>query len=180
MDQQIQDEGIIIAVYDSGEADKSLLVMTASHGLIRLLAKGVRHIRSRRGGHIDVPFKIRFQTGRSASPRMLADIVTLDSYDSIHTDLSRAKRMYTFLEILASIVPQEQIDKPLYDSLSNYLTHLSEVSQADLDTRDIDLRFGLYLLRHTGYPPPPTVDIESMFSYFQHLISRKLTSLDIK
>jgi DNA repair protein RecO len=180
MDQHIQDEGIIIAVYDTGEADKSLMVMTASHGLIRLTAKGVRHLRSRRGGHIDVPFKIRFQTGRSSSPRMLADIITLESYDSIHTDLSKTKRMYTFLEILASLVPQEQIDKPLYDSLSNYLACLVSISPGAPEAQDVDLRFGQYLLRHAGYPPPPAVDADTMFVYFQHLISRKLTSLDIK
>jgi DNA repair protein RecO (recombination protein O) len=47
-------EGIVLKRRNVGEADRILTVFTKKYGKIRVIAKGVRRITSRRAGHIEV------------------------------------------------------------------------------------------------------------------------------
>ena len=47
-------EGIIIKRRDYGEADRILTVMTREYGKLKIKAKGVRKITSRRSAHIEL------------------------------------------------------------------------------------------------------------------------------
>ena len=48
-------EGIVLRRQDLGEADRLTTVYTLHHGKLRLVAKGVRRLRSRKAGHLE-PF----------------------------------------------------------------------------------------------------------------------------
>lgn len=47
-------EGIVLKRRVTGEADRILTVFTKKYGKVRLIAKGVRRITSRRAGHLEV------------------------------------------------------------------------------------------------------------------------------
>jgi DNA repair protein RecO len=47
-------EGIILQIFDQGEAGKTLSVLTPDYGLIRLVATGVREMKSKMRGSFDV------------------------------------------------------------------------------------------------------------------------------
>lgn len=47
-------EGIVLKRHSVGEADRILTVFTRQRGKLRLIAKGIRRITSRRAGHLEV------------------------------------------------------------------------------------------------------------------------------
>ncbi len=54
----VQTEAIALKVYDFGDADRIFVFLTPNHGLIKVVAKGIRKPKSKMGGHIDVLSKI--------------------------------------------------------------------------------------------------------------------------
>jgi DNA repair protein RecO (recombination protein O) len=52
--QQLQTRGIILSRTDFGEADRILTVLTPQQGKLRLMAKGVRKIKSKLAGGIEL------------------------------------------------------------------------------------------------------------------------------
>src|SRR2546421_9740831 len=47
-------EAVVLKAIDYGEADKILTLYTPSLGKVRAIAKGVRRVTSRMGGHLDL------------------------------------------------------------------------------------------------------------------------------
>ncbi|MCA9330182.1 DNA repair protein RecO, partial [Candidatus Saccharibacteria bacterium] len=52
--KQIVTVGIVLARINYGEADRIVTILTPDHGKIRLLARGVRKIKSRLAGGIEL------------------------------------------------------------------------------------------------------------------------------
>lgn len=51
---QIVTKGIVLSRTEFGEADRIITVLTTDHGKIRLIAKGVRRIKSKSAGGIEL------------------------------------------------------------------------------------------------------------------------------
>src|SRR5205823_4173253 len=48
-----RDTGVVLRTYRLGEADRIVVLMTAQHGKVRAVAKGVRKVKSRFGGRLE-------------------------------------------------------------------------------------------------------------------------------
>jgi DNA repair protein RecO (recombination protein O) len=101
MPQQIVTKGIILSRTDFGEADRILMVLTPDHGKIRLMAKGVRKIKSKLAGGIELfsVSDVSFISGRG-------EIGTLTSsrlkkhFDQIVKNIDRTMFGYELLKII--------------------------------------------------------------------------------
>src|SRR3990172_7929554 len=73
-----RDQGIVLRGIRLGEADRILSVLTQSHGRIRVVAKGVRKMRSRFGARLDAftHVDLLLYRGRELDIVTQADIVT--------------------------------------------------------------------------------------------------------
>lgn len=141
---------IILTRTDYGEADRILTVLTPQHGKLRLMAKGVRRIKSKLAGGIELfsVSDITFIMGRK-------DIGTLTSarlarhYGRIVDDITRVQLGYDLLRIL---------NRNTEDAVSaDYFTLLDGALQA-LDTPDVtpattSIWFGAQLLALAGHTP---------------------------
>ena len=58
-------EAIVLKHHDWGEADRILTAFTREHGKLRVIAKGVRKIRSRRAGHLEPFTHVMLQLAKS-------------------------------------------------------------------------------------------------------------------
>jgi DNA repair protein RecO len=99
MKPQVQTRGIILSRIDYGEADRIITFLTEDNGKISSLAKGVRKVKSKLAGGIELfsVSHISFLQGRG-------DITTLVSarlethYGNIVTDLAKTMLGYDFLK----------------------------------------------------------------------------------
>ncbi|MBG6122079.1 DNA repair protein RecO [Corynebacterium aquatimens] len=87
--ESYRDRAFVVRTYDFGEADRVVVLLTRSHGLVRSVAKGVRKSKSRFGSRIQpfVDVDIQLYPGRNLDTITQADTVgyygtgIIDDYD---------------------------------------------------------------------------------------------------
>ncbi|KKT42832.1 MAG: hypothetical protein UW64_C0015G0021 [Microgenomates group bacterium GW2011_GWC1_44_37] len=85
----------------------------------------------------------------------------------------------TMAEILTNTLPVDVEDREIFLSLKSFLEGLEKAFDQK-DINKISRRFGLFILRHLGYPPPKSPDTDPLSSYFEAIMNRKIISKDIK
>lgn len=119
-----QTNGIILNRINFGEADRILTVITPDYGKLRLMAKGVRRVKSKLAGGIELfsISEISFITGRR-------DIGTLIStrlvthYGNIVMDINRTQAGYNALKLIDTIT-EDDSEADYYQTLLRTLATL--------------------------------------------------------
>lgn len=149
--------GIVLARTNYGEADRILTILTSDQGKIRLLAKGVRRIKSRLAGGIEL-FSINDITlieGRGDLGTLISARV-FRNYGEIVKDVNRTMFTYDVLKQLNKLTE----DTPEQE----YFTVLARTLQAinnPLNSLDaIALWLHMQLLRLSGHSPNLLQDSE--------------------
>jgi DNA repair protein RecO (recombination protein O) len=144
-----QTTGIILGRTNFGEADRILRILTRDHGKISALAKGVRKLHSRAGGHLEPLGEVvlSLATGRSLDVITSARLSWYPHELTAHYDrLSLALAMATALD---RAVEPDAAQPPLYALLAEGL----RAADAATDTALPELWFKLRLLTLLGYQP---------------------------
>lgn len=108
---------LILSRRDSGEADRRLTLLTREYGLMRVTAKGVRRIPSRRGGHCEPFTHILAIISGSPHHRYLAASETIDTFPRLQRDASATDHMQSISQLLLNTLGDEQPETQLYDAL---------------------------------------------------------------
>jgi DNA repair protein RecO len=130
--QQLQTRGIILSRTDFGEADRILTVLTPQQGKLRLMAKGVRKIKSKLAGGIEL-----FSVSDITYIRGKGELGTLISarlhthYGRIVRDLDRVQLGYAILK---------QLNRATEDQPESDYFHLAGRAFESLDSEQIDRR----------------------------------------
>lgn len=148
--KQINTQAIILNRTEYGEADRILTVLTPDTGKLSLIAKGVRRIKSKLAGGIelfsisDISFiRGRGEVGTLTSTRLIRH------YGNIVSDVNRTMLGYDLIK---------QLNKATEDEPELAYFELIEQAFAALDDQTIDLRlvrmwFLMQLLRIDGHTP---------------------------
>jgi DNA repair protein RecO len=154
---QIVTRGIVLTRIDFGEANRIVTFLTPDQGKLRLMAKGVRKIKSKLAGGIEL-----FSVSDITFIRGRGDIGTLVSarlatyYGNIVADIGRVQLGYELIKILSHATEDE--------TEAAYFVLLEQAFQA-LDHRAIDatlisLWFQARLLTIAGHSPNLRTDKE--------------------
>ncbi|HOX96057.1 MAG TPA: DNA repair protein RecO [Candidatus Woesebacteria bacterium] len=180
MRSSYSDNGIVIRSIDSGEADKYVTILTERHGLADFVARGARRLSSKKAPHLD-PFNlIRFLVGRGQDLQFLEQAESSNFYPAIKNSISKTRLCLTISEILLGTLPKEVEDREIYLSYKIFLDAV-EVADSEKEINRLGHQFGLFLLRHLGYPAPKQSATSSDLSvYFESIMNKKLISPQIK
>src|SRR5688572_28080 len=143
-------KAIILGRTDYGEADRILTLLTPDQGKLRLLAKGVRRVKSKMAGGIELfsVSEITFIKGRG-------DIGTLVStrlityYDQIVSNLDRTMLGYELIKKL-NRVTEDEPEPEYFDLLDQAFKALNDPEVA---RQVITFWFAAQLLRMNGHEP---------------------------
>lgn len=147
---QITTNAIVLARINFGEADKIITVITSDYGKVRLLARGVRKIKSKLAGGIELFCVTTFTLIKGKG-----DIDTLTSsrlqthYGNITTDYSRTMIGYDFLKIINSKT-QDNCDQDYYRLL---LVSLRSLDDVNINAELVKCWFTINLLKLMGHIP---------------------------
>lgn len=154
--KQINTQAIILNRTDYGEADRILTLLTPDNGKLSLMAKGVRRIKSKLAGGIEL-FSVsdityirgRGEVGTLVSTRLLKH------YDGITKDIQRTMLGYDLIKRLNKATEDEPE--------AEYFELLQQVFTA-LDDRGVGLElirlwFQMQLLRLGGHTPNLQTDV---------------------
>lgn len=142
-------EGIILKRSDFGEADRLLVVCTPGHGKLRLLAKGVRKVPSRKAGHVELFMRSQFLVARGRSLDIVTQAEALDAYAGLRDTLLGATYAYYLAELVDAFLEEGEENEAVYRLLAFALERLAAGDEAGLVARFFEMK----LLSLVGYRP---------------------------
>jgi DNA repair protein RecO (recombination protein O) len=121
-----RDTGIVLRTYKLGEADRIVVFLTAHHGKVRAVAKGVRKTKSRFGGRLEPTSHVALliYEGRGELD-VVSQADTIDHFRPLHEDLDRLAKATALLEAVDQLAQERQVNLRLYQMLLGALRALS-------------------------------------------------------
>src|SRR3989304_6032467 len=98
-------EGIIIKRKNFGEADRMLTVLTPRHGKIKIIAKGVRKISSRRSSHVEL-LNLSILTLHEGKILILTEAETLNHFQDLKDNLKKSGLAFYLCELVDGLLPE--------------------------------------------------------------------------
>jgi DNA repair protein RecO (recombination protein O) len=142
-------EAIVLRRSDFGEADRLLVLYTPDFGKLRVLAKGVRKLTSRKSGHLELLTRSRLLMAKGRNLDIVSQAETIDAFRPLREDLHRTSYACYVAELLDRFTEEGVESRPLYDLLLAALGWLGESEDLALTARFYELR----LLALAGYQP---------------------------
>lgn len=137
-------EGIIVNEKDFGETSKIVDILTKEHGLISVMAKGVKKLKSTlRGVTTKLTygyFHIYYKEGKIST---LIDADVINSFKSIRSDLLRISYASFISELVGQVIKQEISDedsREVYDLFVASLTKINEEFDPMIITNILELK----------------------------------------
>jgi DNA repair protein RecO (recombination protein O) len=148
----IETEALVLRTYNFGEADKIVVSLTQTAGVVRGVAKGCRKLKSRFGAALE-PFTLTKLTYYENENRELVSLRQAEIVKS-HFDLSSHAETLTGLAYMGDLVvefsPPHESNDTLYRMVK---ACLDAISQSPADLQMILRYFEIWLLRLQGYLP---------------------------
>lgn len=162
-------EGIIISTVDYKESSKIINILTSTEGLIGVMAKGSKNIKSKISATSNVlTYGTFYLNYRKGNMPLLTEVDVLDSFKQIRTDIIKLNYALFLLELSSQVYKHEQ-SKKIYNLLIDGLCKINEGYDPQIVTNIVELK----MLQHLGIKPvvercvncQKTTDIITISSY---------------
>jgi DNA repair protein RecO (recombination protein O) len=140
---------IVLKRYSFEEADRILTLFTPDHGKLRVIAKGVRKITSRKSGHVELFTYANLLIARGRNLDIVTQAETINPFRALREDLSRITYAFYVGELVDRFTQDADENRPLFDLLLSTLDVLGTTNDLQRVTRYFELR----LLDTVGYRP---------------------------
>lgn len=143
-------QAIVLARTDFGEADRILTALTPDQGKLRLLAKGVRRVKSKLAGGIELfsVSDISYLKGRGEIGTLVSSQL-VEHYGNIVQNLDRVQRGYALIKQLHRAT-EDDVEPEYFQLLQEAFKALNDQS---ISEELIQLWFTAQLLRMGGHTP---------------------------
>ena len=155
--KQLLTNGIVLTRTDYGEADRIVTLITPDQGKLRLMARGVRKIKSRAAGGIELfsVSEIGFMHGRGELGTLIsARLIT--HYGRIVRDIERVQGGYELIKMLHKAT-EDQTEPEYFELLELAFIALDDVTSLEL----INVWFQAQLLKLGGHSPNLLTDVDN-------------------
>lgn len=150
---KIQTDGLIIRETPVGEADKFVTVLTRTHGVVRVAARGARKTNSRHAAATRLLTHGQFLMQEGKSGWYLDDARPLTVFFALKDDLEKLTLGQYFCELAGAIAPREEPAEEALRLLLNALHFLANGERAPYLLKAVT---ELRLLALAGYAPDLT------------------------
>lgn len=144
-------QAIVLTRTDYGEADRILTMLTPNHGKLRVLAKGVRRVKSKLAGGIELfsVSDIVFITGKNGGLGTLVSARLQQHFGNIVHQLDRTMLGYDLLKLLH----KNTEDEPEAEYFALLAQAFGALDDPSIPAELIRLWFAAQLLRLAGHTP---------------------------
>lgn len=164
-------EGIVLSRKNYSEADRILIVLSKDFGKLSLLAKGIRKIKSKKRGHLEIFSKVKFSAIKGNGIDIMTEAEIIDDYSGVRTNLNKISLAYYFCEVVNKIVQEDRQQSIVFILLSLALEELEQTTKL----KDLRMKFIYDLLTNMGYWPEDKKLIDADI-VLDDVIERKLNS----
>lgn len=167
-------EGIILSKMNYAETDRILSILTKDYGKVRVIAKGVRKLKSRKRGHIEIFNQLKFSAVNTKSLDIISEAEVVESFAELRLDLKRITVAYYLVEIVGKLVEDNEKNELLYYFLLEKLHELQTVNSLKTFrytcARELLVRLGYWI---------PTQDLANPDLIIEEVIEKKLNTLRV-
>lgn len=169
-------EGIILKRTDFGEADRLIILFTKQKGKLRLLAKGIRKISSRRAGSLDLFNYVSIMVHQGKKIDLIGEAQVVERFKLWRRDFKKIGMAYYFCELVDKLTVENQANEAIFFLLTDSLKRLA--------VEDVDALvfcFEKKLLTASGFGLPPKIPDRPFFirRYIESITEREFKSLRV-
>ena len=166
-------EAIIIKRNNFSESDRILTVLTRNNGKMKIKAKGVRKIISRRAPHIE-PLNFSVLSLYNSKMPILTEAETLDSFEDIKQDLRKVGFAYHVCELINELCPEHQENRAVFALLLSTL----EKIRTEANPRKAVREFEVELLTILGFWNK-NLSSDNIHAIIENIMEKKLKTARI-
>lgn len=171
-------EGIVLKRVNFGEADRILTIYTRQCGKIKVLAKGIRKITSKKSGSLELFNWVRLCLAHGRTWDIVTETQTVRSFRTWRKDLRKVALAYHFSELIERLTPENVRNEEVFHLLAGSLLGLSHAGANTLP--QASQNFAQVLLEETGFwPKGKRVSSLNLEEYIESLIEKKLKAKNI-
>lgn len=171
-------ECIVIKRSNVGDADKIITIFSRKLGKLRVIAKGIRKIKSRRAPHLELFNKTTLHLHKGKNLDIITEAQSIQTYETMKKDLQKISIGYLFIELIDKLCPELVEQDEVYVLLSKAIEALNSPKQYNQSV--LKDRFGNRLLHLLGFLPyDQTLQGKSQTDFIESLIEGKLKTQDI-
>lgn len=115
-------QGIVLRRVNTQEVDRIITLFSLDKGKIRILAKGVRKINSRRAPHLEIFSHIKVVIYQGKQLFYLTEAETIENFTLLRKNFRKIAIAYHLTEIIDKLVPDHEVNKKLYNDLIKILS----------------------------------------------------------
>lgn len=162
-------EGIIISTVDYKESSKIINILTLTEGMIGVLAKGSKNIKSKISATSNVlTYGIFYLNYHKGSIPLLTEVDVIDSFKQIRKDIIKLNYALFLLELSSQVYKHDE-SKKIYELLIDGLNKINQGYDSQIITNIVELK----MLQYLGIKPvvekcvncQRTTDIITISSY---------------
>lgn len=166
---------IVLKRRNVGEADRILTIFSKEYGRMRVIAKGIRRIHSRRAPHLEVFSHVSLVLYKGKTWDSVTEATPIHAFGFLREHLPRVSTAYYLCELVDALLPERQEHRDVYTLLVGALSVLDDTTEADLLI--VNEQFALELLRRLGYLARdrslPSGQIEP---YIERIVEKRIRS----
>lgn len=167
-------EGIILSRKNYSEADRILVVFSKHFGKLSLLAKGIRKIKSKKRGHLEIFSQVKFSAVKGGGIDIVTETETLNDFSGVRVNLNKISLAYYFCEVVNKITREDEGYSKIYDLLVNALNDLA----TEQELKKLRFKFIYKLLSEMGYWPEDK-EMSDADIILEEVLERKLNSVRV-
>lgn len=159
--------GIILRRSNFSEADKLITIFTKEQGKIKVLAKGIRRIKSRRAPHLELFNHVEVVLHEGKTFSVVTEAKILDDLVCLKLNLKSTGLLFYLCEVIDKILPEHQPHAELYEI---FLASLSGLNQ------DKVKKFVVELLWNLGYLPKGEYPKLGITTFVENIVEKRIRS----
>lgn len=174
MSRSIKTEAIVLRKRNLLNKDLLVTLFSASEGKIKVVAKGVKKLTSRRAPHLETANLIEAMINRVGDRLYLEETRLISGFSELKKDRRKISLLYQFLFVLERLLPENQKEDIIYNLTKSFLIKLSHKTSK----YDILEQYLNKLLKGLGYTKKDhdLIELEAIIS---DLINEKLPEFHI-
>jgi len=140
---------VVLRHSNTGEADRVLTLYTKEFGKLRVLAKGIRKIKSRKAGHLEPLTLSTLQLNRTHDLPIITQAETILPFQKIHNNLELIAQASIVNELLDRFTFEAEENQSLFNLIMETLKRIEEGEEPSLAVQYYELS----MLASVGFRP---------------------------
>ena len=164
---------VVLKRRNAGEADRIVTIFSKEYGKMKVIAKGVRRVHSRRAPYLEVFSHVTLILHRGKTWDVLSEVTPIHTFSLLRGSLALISEAYYFCELVDALTPEHQEHRDIYTLLLEAMMTLNTVSQSN--PVEVSGQFALELLRCLGYlARDRTLPTGQIDPYIERIIEKRL------